>query len=157
LPAAACLVALVTMIGLGVAAAMQSVDDSAGIPVYTVATLRMRLQQNPETLLRRTVRVHAVAVQCLTWLTGPVACFDWQPALVDAGDTTMSTLSLAAGPAPPALAWLRGLPLIGRFAPQPRAIHWGISADYTIRVRAFACAAGSPPPCFQAVLQDVAL
>jgi hypothetical protein len=66
----------------------------------------------------------------------------------------MDALPVVTDPAPPALPWLRGLPLIGRFAPRPRAIRWGILADYTIRIRALDCAGGVASHCYQAVLLD---
>jgi len=40
-------------------------------PVYTVAALQAHLDREPAAWLGRTLRTHAVAVRCLTWLAGP--------------------------------------------------------------------------------------
>jgi hypothetical protein len=115
-------VALAVVLWLGVAVAAHSARDPAGTPVYTVAALRAHLQHEPAVWRQRTVRVHAVAMRCQAWLAGPGSpCLDQQPALIDSGDAAMAVLPLTTELAPSALAWLRGLPIVGRFAPPPRA------------------------------------
>jgi len=151
-------ITVVVTLWLGAIVATRSIWGDTPGPIYTVAVLQAHLDHKPAAWLGRTLRIHAVAVRCLAWLAGPRSpCIDQQPALVDANDATMAALPLAAQPPPPVLAWLRSLPIIGRFAPPPHAIQWGIPADYTLQVQAIACAMAGTSPCYQALLQDVDL
>ena len=49
------------------------------------------------------------------------------------------------------------LPIIGRIAPSAHPLRWNTPADYVLRMHTVTCANGSPPPCYQALLQDVTL
>lgn len=112
-------------------------------PVYTVATLRIRLRQDPATWSNRIVRVRGVPGVCDAW--NPVrvgSCTLWYPGLIDvraaprsaaqhtihvAGRTVITLAPVDAIPlvrqsAPPLSRFLRSLPFLGRFAPTPRTV-----------------------------------
>jgi hypothetical protein len=148
---------IVVAVGLGVAFVAPAIEAEGRSPIYSLASLQVNLQRDPHAWLARTVRVHAVAVQCPGWIIVVDSCLDWQPSLADPHDASGPALSLVAEPASGTLSWLRSLPIIGGLVPQPQPIQWGVPADYTIRLQGPTCGAGDPPTCFVATIQDVAL
>jgi hypothetical protein len=141
----------------GFSAAAHMMEEGARTPVYSLANLQEGLRRDPAAWLRRTVRVHAVAVQCPGWGVEPDSCFTWHPALEDAHDPWAPALPLTFVPAARGPSWLRSLPVIAGLLPQSRPIAWYIPADYTLQVQATGCAAGDHAACYDAVLEDAAL
>jgi hypothetical protein len=151
------LVVIVPALWFGLAVAAQANVNAGSSPVYRLRSLQGYIRRDPTAWLQRTVRVHAVAVQCQGWLVEADSCFDWHPSLVDADDPAALALPFVVAPPSTTLSWLRGLPVTARFVPQPRRIPWGIPTDYALRLRAGPCVVGSASICYQAVLEDVVL
>lgn len=58
-----------------------------------------------------------------------------QISLVDAGPPDNALpLALRWGTPDPTLAFLRRLPVVGRFAPRPQRPHWGVPAVYRLQL-----------------------
>ena len=159
IPARALLAVLVPAVAgllwLGIARATTSQATHQPERIYPLGVVWARLQHEPAPWLHRTLRVRAVAVQCAATVAGPGSpCIDQRPALIDAGSNPESgLLALLPAPTPRPLAWLRALPMIGRFAPGPPAPAWGIAMTYAIELQSAPCTAGSALPCYSAVLR----
>lgn len=92
-----------------------------------------------------------------TALTGlyTVSCAAWELALTDpSGDNTVEPLALAWGSAPPLIAFLRWVRLLGQVAPAPQIVHSGMPAVYRIELQTAACTGSDGPVCYQALLLD---
>jgi hypothetical protein len=128
-------------------------------PVYSMAQIQAHLAQQPERWLGRTVRLLALAQQCLTWGSphNVLHCAGWRPVLVDPDDTALDPpLPLVTESSTPLLGLLRRLPLVGRLLPVQRLV-WERPEVYRVRLlRARtprSCLASS---CYQALLLDAA-
>jgi hypothetical protein len=126
--------------------------------VYTLATLRALVADDPSGRMGQTVRLHALPVR--------QSCFDWvlpvngicrlaEPALLaaEAGDRG-EPLPLAWGDPPQLLALLRRTPMLSSLAPKPQTIDWGTPGVYSIELKRAACVPGEISPCYQAVILD---
>jgi hypothetical protein len=73
------------------------VTGTADGPVYTVATLRAHLVQQPAAWVDRPLRVRALAEACSTWLGSVAAspCIEAQPVLADPASTGAPLLDAA--------------------------------------------------------------
>jgi hypothetical protein len=147
----------VLLLALGVLAIAQVAGRTASGPVYTVAALRAQLAHDPDAWVGRTLQVRALASVCTAWLWAPHAspCLNWAPALTDPADGA-EALPLVIGAAPPLLAFLRRLPLIGPGAPAPQEPRWNLIATYRIQLHAASCGPSDRRPCYSALLLDAA-
>jgi hypothetical protein len=128
----------------------RGVASSAKDPIYTVASLRAQLLQEPDQWVDRTVRVRAVPAIC-------DPCGTWLPGFVDPGPhATEQFLPIVPGDPPPLLATLRRLPLVGLLAPQPQVLVWDRPAVYRVRLRRIDCLSAQDRVCAAAVLLDAA-
>jgi hypothetical protein len=155
---ALCLTAVVPWLGLHVVSAV-----SARERVYALATLESHLARDPAAWLHRSLRVRALLGGQCTALAGPYtpACAAWRMALTDpnaSGDSglygTVRPLPLVWGEAPPVLAFLRRLPMVGQMLPRPQIVHSSVPAVYQIQLRPTACVVSADPPCYEALLLD---
>ena len=83
------------------------------------------------------------------------ACASWSYALTDPDQvSTAVPLLLSWGGAPPLLAVLRRVPLVGQLAPAPQILYSGVPAVYRVQVRNAACASTEAAPCYGVGLLD---
>jgi hypothetical protein len=68
----------------------------------------------------------------------------------------VAPLPLALAGPDPLLAIVRRVPLLGSLAPAPQAVHWDVAATYRAQLRATNEALCGTPPCYEALLLDVA-
>jgi hypothetical protein len=105
----------------------------------------------------RTVRVRGVAVACLS--SGSPArvlnCHRQPLELRDPGlGGASDALPLRWGSQPSWLAFLRGVPVLGRLLPAAQAPHWGAGVTYRVQFRAVPADSCPSPPCYEALLLD---
>ena len=148
-----CLAALLPWLGGRLAA-----TGSAREPVYSMAALAAHLDRDPAAWLHRTLRVHALLGGKCVALSGlyTQVCSSWEMALTDpAGGQDVAPLPLTWGDAPPLMAVLRRLPLLGRLVPRPQIMHSSAVAPYRIRLQTTPCTAlDDGPVCNGALLLD---
>lgn len=102
-------------------------------PTYTVAGLQRVVARDPADWVGRTVWVQGQAVADHVWVA-PDSLLT-SIALVDpARSDDAAPLYLQWGSADPLLAFLRNIPLVGRFAPQPQHLHWGRPVIYRLQL-----------------------
>jgi hypothetical protein len=154
LPLLGCLVGLVLLTGLVVAAGG---SQAAQGPVHTVADLRERLIAQPAAWVGRTVRVRGIVLfsGCLAWDAGGGApCPDSSVYLLDQDGAHL--LPVVVGKPDPLLAAWRRLPLAGKLVPAPQQIQWGALTTYRARLSAAPTTLYATPPCYAAQLLDIA-
>lgn len=125
--------------------------------VYSLAVLDDALARQPRAWLQRPLRVYALLGGKCTAMAGlyTPSCAAWELALTDpVGSAEVAPLPLAWGSAPPLLAFLRRLPLLGQVAPPPQILHSSVPAVYRIELQPAACTGMDGPPCYQALLLD---
>jgi hypothetical protein len=129
---------------------------SRGVPIYSLAALRANLESDPTNWLGRTARVHAIPVLqwCFVWTVPSPRCALQEPALVSPKTNTDAPLPLAWGSAPPLLAFLRQVPLLGAVAPPPQVIQWARPGIYRVQVLVASCFAVGMGPCYKATVLD---
>lgn len=125
-------------------------------PVYAVGAVRAGLAHDPQAWIGRTVRLRAVADDCLSWAAPAYVlyCRSRQPVLRDAS-TTGGSDALPALLAPDAgpLASLRQLPLLARWLPATQHLWWHVPRTYVVRLsRLPADACWPATPCVAAFL-----
>jgi hypothetical protein len=144
-----------------------------GGPVYSVATVRSRLRQDPVAWRDRLVRVRGVPGVCGAWAGDHTrSCMLWYPALVDvdtarrpapyrairvASRTAITpapadSLPLVQHAASRLQMVLRRLPVLDRLTPALQPVRWGVPGVYHVRLEAVSCDVGTTPPCFAAVV-----
>jgi hypothetical protein len=105
----------------------------------------------------RTVQVRGIAAFCLasdSHRYGPF-CGHWSVLLLDAGGTN-AVLPLAWQRQDDLLAFLRSTPLLSQFVAPAQTLHWGLPATYRVELRAAEGDLCGPPPCYEAMLLDLA-
>jgi hypothetical protein len=148
-----------------------------GGPVYSVATVRSRLRQDPTAWRDRLVSVRGVPGVCGAWAGDHTrSCMLWYPALVDvdtarrpaperairvAGRTAITlvpadSLPLVQRAASRLQMVLRHLPMLDRFTPALQPVRWGVPGIYQVRFEPMGCDVGAAPPCFAAVVVNAA-
>jgi hypothetical protein len=153
------LLALLIALGWSTLQARTIVFDAlgplAGTPVHDVADMQRRIAQDPAEWIGRTLLVRGRIVSDRTW--GPpdsivthMDLFDVHPVPDAPG------LPLAWGSDDNLVVSLRGIPLLGRLAPPPQAVHWGTPATYRIRLQSLPVAFCTAAPCIEAILLDAA-
>lgn len=101
--------------------------------VYTVADVERGVARDPAHWIGRTVLVRGQPVSYLLWQAPDGV--DMQIGLVDAGrGNNARPLSLRWGGPDPLLAFLRRLPMVGRFVPRPQRPFWDMLAVYRIQI-----------------------
>jgi hypothetical protein len=144
LPLLGCLVGLVLLTGLVVAAGGSQAEQG---PVHTVADPRERLAAQPASWVGRTVVVRAIAGPCPWWIAGArLEYCAGQPLVLygTATDAPADPLPLLRPAPQPLLTALRRVPVWPRFTPA------------RFRVRLFALPTCSHGACYAALLLGVA-
>lgn len=101
--------------------------------VYTVAAVERGVARDPTHWIGRTVLVRGQPVSYLLWRAPDSVVM--QIGLVDSGrGNTARPLPLRWGDPDPVLAFLRRLPVVGRFAPHPQRPLWDIPAVYRLQI-----------------------
>lgn len=156
-PAVLLLAALLCALPLSLATRAVDPGPVAG-PAYTLAALDADLARRPRAWLGRTLRLRALLGGKCTGMAGlyTQSCASWEMALTDpAGDPAVAPLPLAWGAAPPLIAALRRLPLLGGLVAPPQIVHSSATAIYRIRLQTTSCTVlDDGPVCYGALLLD---
>ena len=128
-------------------------------PIYTVAALHLQLARRGTWWLGRTVRVRAVAADCIPRVDAPPdePCVRLPPSLIDTGVREPTLwFPIDLGNPSPLLAVLRALPAVGYLAPSPQRLRWRTVQTYRVQLTSMRCNLGQTPPCVAAVVLDAA-
>jgi hypothetical protein len=140
-------------------------------PVYTVAALAVRVQQQPQAWAGRTLRVRGLALPALdpSCTAAGAPCFQLllrDPASPSGGASPVAGSSSRPGPVlavvpggtDPLLARLRQLPLLAAVVPRPQVIDPTGARTYRLRLERWPLAPSrcASLSCFRGVLLDAA-
>jgi hypothetical protein len=141
-------------------AALNSQAPSAG-DVYSVRALHAELERDPGAWIGRTVRVHAVADYCESWVSlgdgdARNVCTRWQTVLRDpAINAVRTSLPLRFARESKLLATLRRMPFSAALLPPAQVPWWGVPQTYVVRLaRLSADACCRTAPSVAAILLD---
>jgi hypothetical protein len=126
-------------------------------PIYTLTTLRVQLERDPQTWINTSVRVLGLLASCnnVTLRPGSSPCPVWHTVLRDPLAARSSLeVPVLLGSTPPMLSLLRRVPLLGELTPAPQVLQWGTPAVYAIQLRATPCPLPGSRTCFAALLLD---